>query len=150
AFFDLEVPTVNTRPCCVRSGYCRRGDKPQCPLLAQSGHHDRAEPCPLLGVKRTSIELSAMSASDPKQKWTLGSCRSGSAQLSPWPIAIWIKVKNPNASAVMREAGEDWRRRRTVVSRSASCHVGSRRCTQGGDPWPPPPELMASKARPFF
>ena len=23
------------------------------PLLAQSGHSDRAEPCPLLGVKRT-------------------------------------------------------------------------------------------------
>src|SRR5262249_38527290 len=25
----------------------------QCPLMAQSGHHDRANPCPLLGVKRT-------------------------------------------------------------------------------------------------
>ena len=24
------------------------------PLLAQSGHHDRAKPCPLSGVKRTS------------------------------------------------------------------------------------------------
>ena len=29
----------------------------QCPLLAQSGHHDRAELCPLLGVKRTSGSL---------------------------------------------------------------------------------------------
>src|SRR6516165_4759191 len=25
------------------------------PLLAQSGHHDRADPCPLLGVKRTLL-----------------------------------------------------------------------------------------------
>jgi hypothetical protein len=24
------------------------------PFMAQSGHHDRAEPCPLLEVKRTS------------------------------------------------------------------------------------------------
>jgi hypothetical protein len=24
-----------------------------CPLLAQSGHYDRPEPCPLSGVKRT-------------------------------------------------------------------------------------------------
>jgi hypothetical protein len=30
----------------------------ECPLLAQSGHHDRAEPCPLLGVKRTYSRLS--------------------------------------------------------------------------------------------
>jgi hypothetical protein len=27
----------------------------KCPLLAQSGHHGRADPCPLLGVKRTLL-----------------------------------------------------------------------------------------------
>jgi hypothetical protein len=32
-------------------------------LLAQSGHRDRAEPCPLLGVKRTLIGQAAMSVS---------------------------------------------------------------------------------------
>jgi enamine deaminase RidA (YjgF/YER057c/UK114 family) len=31
-------------------------------LLAQSGHHDTINQCPLLGVKRTSVELSEMSA----------------------------------------------------------------------------------------
>ena len=36
-------------------------------VAAQSGHHDRAERCPLLGVKRTSGKLAAMSANDPKR-----------------------------------------------------------------------------------
>ena len=30
--------------------FCRSAE---CLLLAQSGHHGRADPCPLLGVKRT-------------------------------------------------------------------------------------------------
>jgi hypothetical protein len=37
------------------------------PSSAQSGHHDRAEPCPLLGVKRTSRFQGIMSAFDPKR-----------------------------------------------------------------------------------
>ena len=36
-------------------------------ILAQSGHGNRAERCPLLGVKRTSTRHRAMSASDPKR-----------------------------------------------------------------------------------
>jgi len=39
----------------------------RCPSLSQSGHHDRAEPCPLSGVKRTSLGLSEMSAYDSKR-----------------------------------------------------------------------------------
>src|SRR6516225_7353738 len=35
--------------------------------MALSGHYDRAEPCPLLGVKRTSLRRAAMSAFDPKR-----------------------------------------------------------------------------------
>jgi hypothetical protein len=35
--------------------------------LAHSGRHDRAERCPLLGVKRTSAGHSEMSAYDPKR-----------------------------------------------------------------------------------
>ena len=31
-------------------------DAGQCPLLAQSGHRDALNQCPLLGVKRTSAE----------------------------------------------------------------------------------------------
>jgi hypothetical protein len=37
------------------------------PPLAQSGHHERADPCPLLGVKRTLVGRGAMSAFDPKR-----------------------------------------------------------------------------------
>jgi len=36
-------------------------------LLAQSGHAGRDNECPLLGVKRTSVSHSAMSAFDPKR-----------------------------------------------------------------------------------
>src|SRR6516162_4719002 len=38
---------------------------PKCSLLAQSGHHGRADQCPLSGVKRTSSRHTAMSAFDP-------------------------------------------------------------------------------------
>src|SRR6516164_4709448 len=37
--------------------------------MAQSGHHDRGERCPLLGEKRTSARLNEMSAFDPKRTW---------------------------------------------------------------------------------
>jgi hypothetical protein len=37
--------------------------------LAQSGHHDRDERCPLLGVKQTLGGGALMSAFDPKRKW---------------------------------------------------------------------------------
>jgi hypothetical protein len=37
------------------------------PLLAQSGHADTLNRCPLLGVKRTWLEPAAMSAFDPKR-----------------------------------------------------------------------------------
>jgi hypothetical protein len=40
-------------------------------LVAQSGHDERAEPCPLLGVKRTSRKHPRMSANDPKRTLTL-------------------------------------------------------------------------------
>jgi hypothetical protein len=33
----------------------RLGEVAQCPLLAQSRHHDRGEPCPLSEVKRTLL-----------------------------------------------------------------------------------------------
>ena len=38
-----------------------------CPLLAQSGHHDPINSCPLLGVKRTLIGLAPMSVIDTKR-----------------------------------------------------------------------------------
>ena len=38
-----------------------------CPLLAQSGHPDPLNQCPLLGVKRTLVGGAAMSAFDPKR-----------------------------------------------------------------------------------
>src|SRR5262249_1225550 len=39
----------------------------QCLLLAQSGHHGRADQCPFLGVKRTLCGRAAISAFDPKR-----------------------------------------------------------------------------------
>jgi len=46
---------------------CRGCYMVQCvsPLLAQSGHHVHAEPCPLSPVKRTSARGTSMSANDP-------------------------------------------------------------------------------------
>jgi hypothetical protein len=37
------------------------------PLVAQSGHDNQAQRCPLSGVKRTSKFKSVTSASDPKR-----------------------------------------------------------------------------------
>jgi hypothetical protein len=39
------------------------------PLVAQSRHLDRADECPLPGVKRTSKFKSVTSAFDPKRTW---------------------------------------------------------------------------------
>src|SRR5262249_25518642 len=52
-----------------------------CVLLAQSGHHDGAQRCPLLGVKRTSRKPPIMSACRPF-RW-IGS-PAGSAR--HWPM----------------------------------------------------------------
>src|SRR4029079_9855033 len=50
-----------------------------CLLLAQSGHAQCADECPLLGVKRTFLIRSLMSVNDPKRtlRWdaTPRSCR---------------------------------------------------------------------------
>jgi hypothetical protein len=46
----------------------------RCLLLAQSGHGDHAQRCPLLGVKRTSAEHAGMSAFDPKRTFGLANC----------------------------------------------------------------------------
>jgi hypothetical protein len=37
------------------------------PVMAQSGHADRVQRCPLMGVKRTSKFKSVTSAFDPKR-----------------------------------------------------------------------------------
>src|SRR5262252_3628575 len=39
----------------------------ECPLLAQSGHHNCTDECPLSGVKRTLLGHRRMSTSDPKR-----------------------------------------------------------------------------------
>ena len=46
-------------------------EEAQCPLLAQSGHLDCAEGCPLLGVKRTLQFDRAKSASDPYETFPI-------------------------------------------------------------------------------
>src|ERR1700740_236473 len=57
----------------------------ECLLLAQSGHRDRAAECPLLGVKRTSVFQSAMSAFDPKRTWVAKDCCPATLPLNPIP-----------------------------------------------------------------
>ena len=52
----------------------RKTDDPRCPLLAQSGHADRLNQCPLSGVKRTSGEGVSMFAFDPKRTWAAQDC----------------------------------------------------------------------------
>jgi len=49
-----------------------------CPLLALSGHPSHLGECPLLGVKRTSLARSQMSAFDPKRTSALEFRRSSS------------------------------------------------------------------------
>jgi hypothetical protein len=44
------------------------------PLLAQSGHPDTLDQCPLLGAKRTFLQLTSMSAFDPKRTSTVQDC----------------------------------------------------------------------------
>ena len=60
-----------------RTFHCHDGDVSRCPLLAQSGDTNRShisessDPCPLLGVKRTSRFDRRMSANDPKRTFGL-------------------------------------------------------------------------------
>src|SRR5262249_25726159 len=56
--FRRRLPVSAPKP--TRMSPCPTG----CPLLAQSGHGDRAQRCPLLGVKRTSNRQASMSAND--------------------------------------------------------------------------------------
>ena len=64
-------------------------------FLAQSGHHDRAETCPLSGVKRTLIGHTAMSAYDPKRTSTgilMAFHRFWPTLLPPLRGATWLII----------------------------------------------------------
>jgi len=56
------------------------------PLLALSGHHGRADQCPLSGVKRTWHDANAMSGYDPKR--TLPSAVLTTSSLPVWPATM--------------------------------------------------------------
>ena len=72
-----------------------------CRMSAQSGHHHRAEPCPLSGVKRTSRRIIAMSAFDPKRTFTGQLCcdaqqlkrESGATGITGSPHSVWAGQK---------------------------------------------------------
>jgi hypothetical protein len=49
------------------------------PAFGTSGRRDRAEPCPLLGVKQTLRLQTVMSTFDPKRTWTL--CKHNSLHM---------------------------------------------------------------------
>ena len=64
----------------------------QCPLLAQSGHPTLIRQCPLLGVKRTSIEGGGMSANDPKRtSRNLDTTRRPTGSRCVWETAYTIE-----------------------------------------------------------
>ena len=71
----------------------RRPGARRCPLLAQSGLLDAANQCPLLGVERTSLGHSEMSAFDPKRT-------SGGRWRSAGTVAEALSV---NAKRVVRK-----------------------------------------------
>jgi hypothetical protein len=67
-----SLPT-NTKPRPQRRGFSLGESRTfECPLLAQSGRAAATNQCPLLGAKRTSRGLIAMSAFDPKRTSQLG------------------------------------------------------------------------------
>jgi hypothetical protein len=66
---------------------CAGSPIPECLLLAQSGHRDRAEECLLSGVKRTLAGRYEMSAYDPKRTLDGWSC-DGNAIVLGMPIHI--------------------------------------------------------------
>jgi hypothetical protein len=71
--------TISHAPLATADEVSRIGASIRCAAeylpLAQSGHPNRLNQCPLLGVKRTSVVPSPMSAFDPKR--TLPLRRSG-------------------------------------------------------------------------
>src|SRR5262249_49016202 len=60
-----------SRPLLTRCNACKAltTGRARCPLLALSGHSNRAAQCPLLRVKRTCRLYCEMSAFDPKRTW---------------------------------------------------------------------------------
>ena len=79
----------------------------RCPLLAQSGHPDALNQCPLLGVKRTLVAPPPMSAFDPKRTWRrpakiTGSERFKSLELDHSCAAVGV-VRNLTSPACMQK-----------------------------------------------
>ena len=85
------------------------------PLLAQSGHLDPLNQCPLLGVKRTLRGGAAMSAFDPKRTLPCQVCCD--AQHSPQRHPLW-----PHAINFAFQG----RHLRVAHEQQYGCHVGER------------------------
>src|SRR6516164_11431601 len=68
-----------------------------------SGHHERADPSPLLGVKRTSLGHPLMSAFDPKRTSAAQDCCRANRRPDPrfagCKSSRGRKAKNPKVSA---------------------------------------------------
>src|SRR6516225_353970 len=78
-------------------------------LLAQSGHHDCAEPCPLLGVKRTSVGHFEPPHEFHVERMSSASCRacaypirkaSGPRRSSSIAAPRWVRVRNASFGAI--------------------------------------------------
>jgi hypothetical protein len=79
------------------------GDLLQCMslLLAQSGHPDTWNQCPLSGVKRTSTGGNPMSAFDPKRTWAAQDCCCAARPLNAIPLAA---LSRPTSECLVRGA----------------------------------------------
>ena len=76
---------------------------PQSPFMAQSRHAQCADECPLLGVKRTSLNPSPMSANDPKRT---SRCFQNSQGSHLVIIRIW-KCRDPESVRLTTGANDD-------------------------------------------
>src|SRR5262249_31204307 len=99
----------------------------ECLLLSQSGHPDTLNQCPLLGVKRTSVAPSPMSAFDPKRTWDcLWLWRLLSHGSAPCTCYFHRSLVRSLAGAVNEAA------RIHAISRRSGCVAARRACATDG------------------
>src|SRR6516225_1335318 len=110
---------------------CRRGDpmRGQCPLLAQSGHPDTLNQCPLLGVKRTFVPALRMVDPDPTRTSRL-LCEDHSglrlANFTTFPhFAVSAATKAPNSDGAPGNALPPSSIKRVLILGSARLALAS-------------------------
>ena len=115
-----------------RSSRARAGSRPQCPLLAQSRHCQRAERCPLLGVNRTLAGCGLNAPNDPRRKSRAAifsanhaptlSCSHKETASFFGLKDFWLSLASDNYST-LSSLQTTWLSRRSTVFRSIWRHL---------------------------